>query len=129
EQNGAPQQGQQYPPQAQPYPQQAQPYPPQGQPQYVAQPVYIQQAPSNGLAVTSMVLGIVAVVFSWFWILGLPLGVAAVVTGHLGVNKSKFSGGAGNGQAVAGLVTGYIAAAFGIFLLIITIIAATTVGS
>jgi hypothetical protein len=84
------------------------------------QPYYvqIQKPPSNGLAITSMILGIVALVIG-VWALIPFLGVLAAVTGffpaviavilgHIGIARARQMGGTGRGQAMAGLVTGYI---------------------
>ena len=64
-----------------------------------------------GLAVASLVLGIVGLVF--FCISILP-GLPAVVCGHLALSKIKRSGNTlyGRGMAIAGLCMGYIAILF-----------------
>lgn len=66
----------------------------------------VPAAPTSGLAITSMILGILS--------LGtclVPLGIFAVIFGHASLLKIKRSGSGltGRGMAVAGLVTGYIA--------------------
>lgn len=70
---------------------------------YVGQPpVQYVQSSTNGLAVTSLVLGIVGL---------LTFGVvsiAAIITGHLALSGQKARDGFGRGQAVAGLVMGYL---------------------
>lgn len=81
----------------------------------------IVKPPSNGQAVTSLVLGIVGIVFGiWTWIpiLGLflafiagPASLVAIILGHLGVSQAKRVNGLGNGQALAGLTLGYITTA------------------
>jgi len=84
------------------------------------QPYYvqIQRPPSNGLAITSMILGIVALVIG-VWALIPFLGifaaatgffpaVIAVILGHIGMARARQMAGTGRGQAMAGLVTGYI---------------------
>jgi hypothetical protein len=84
------------------------------------QPYYvqIQKPPSNGLAITSMILGIVAIVIG-VWALIPFLGIFAAVTGflpaviavilgHIGTLRARQMSGTGRGQAMAGLVTGYI---------------------
>ena len=76
--------------------------------------IYIQQssAPSNptsGLAIASMVLGILSLVVSCFGVVGIICGILAVIFG-------------GKGMAIAGLVCGIIA-------LIPSIIVISTVGS
>lgn len=73
------------------------------QPQYVV----LERAPTSGLAVASMVLGIVGL------LVGLcsfgVLSFVAVGAGHLAlVQDVKRLGKSGKGMAVAGLVLGYI---------------------
>lgn len=80
-----------YPPQ----PQQPQYYPPQ-QPQQ-----------SNGLAVTSMVIGIVSVPGICIPYLGWVLPILAVIFGGVGLRKAN-QGASGKGMAIAGLVLGVI---------------------
>lgn len=41
-------------------------------------------------------------------IIGGPLGIAAVIIGHLGLKKAAELGDVGKGAAVTGLATGYI---------------------
>ena len=74
--------------------------------QMYQQPYQPQQPqPGKGLAITSMVLGIVSVVLFWIPyvdILTLLLGIAALVMGIIAGKKAK------NGMAVAGIVLGII---------------------
>jgi Domain of unknown function (DUF4190) len=92
------------------------PDPPVAQPQNAMQyaaPVMMYRPPTNGLAVTSLVSGIVS------WVM-CPLvgGVVAVVTGHMAHGQIKTSGESGAGMATAGLVLGYIhLAAWAVFTL------------
>lgn len=76
--------------------------------QYTGQPVYqqpVQPQPSKGLAIASMVLGIVALVLSCCVpYLPVLLSLLAVILG--GVSLSKKMG--GKGMAIAGLVCGII---------------------
>ncbi len=62
-----------------------------------------------GLALASLILGIVGIVLCF----GPVAGVPGVVCGHLALSKIRNSGGAlhGEGLALAGLITGYIAIA------------------
>ncbi|MGF3056780.1 DUF4190 domain-containing protein [Microbacterium sp. YY-01] len=88
----------------------------------------IIKPPSNGMAVTSLVLGIVAIVvgiWSFVPILGLIAAffgflpaVLAVIFGHVGVKNSKTSG-VGKGAAVTGLVLGYVT--LGVILLTVVL--------
>jgi hypothetical protein len=75
-------------------------------------------ARTSGLAIASMVLGIV-----WIFWLG---SILAVIFGHVALSQIKRSMGtlSGRGMAIAGLVLGYV----GIAVLIATIAAAAIVG-
>lgn len=88
---------------------------PYSQQQVIYQSVVRQ--PSNGMAVTALVLGIVAIVFG-IWIpipiFGLFMmfvaflpAVLAVVFGHVGLNNSARAG-VGRSGAITGLVLGYL---------------------
>ena len=71
-----------------------------------------QPPPASGMAVASLVLGIVALVF---FPLGLMLGVPAVMCGHVGWGaihtEPELVG--GKGMVVAGLITGYLGIVIG----------------
>ena len=69
--------------------------------------------PKNcGLAVWSLVLGILAIVLSVVCI-GPLLGIPAVICGHMAYSRIKRSAGAlsGEGLALGGLITGYVSIA------------------
>ena len=70
---------------------------------------YAAPVPTDGLAITSMVCGILSIVISCMYI-GVLLGIPAVITGHLSLKKINNSPVAigGKGMAIAGLVTGYL---------------------
>lgn len=66
--------------------------------------------PSNGLAIASLVCGLVAFLACFFWCLSMPLAIAAIITGHMASAKirrdpSRFTG---KGLARTGLITGYL---------------------
>jgi Domain of unknown function (DUF4190) len=63
-----------------------------------------EQRRTNGLAIASMVLGIV-----WIWWIG---SILAVIFGHIALSQIKGRGEGGRGMAIAGLVLGYIGIAF-----------------
>lgn len=94
------------------------PMPPQMPPQYVP---YGQMSPymqtrTNGLAIASLVLGII-----WcYWV----TSVLAVVFGHIALSQIKRSNGtqSGRGMAIAGLVLGYVWLAL-LVVLIVAVIA------
>jgi hypothetical protein len=75
------------------------------------------QPKTSGLAITSLILGILSLVLS-FLCLSI-LAIPGVICGHLALSKIKQSGGAlsGHGLAVGGLVTGYIGIAVMIFII------------
>ncbi len=69
---------------------------------------------SSGLAITSLVLGILSL--TCFWIL---TGIPAVICGHIAHSRIKRSAGAlrGSGLAIAGFVMGYIGIALSFLVL------------
>lgn len=93
--------------------------------QLAPQPIAYQPqpaaAPSNGVALTAMILGIVGA-FVGFWAIipitgyfssafGFPLALAAVICGHIGRGRSKRVNGVGRIQALVGFILGYLAIA------------------
>lgn len=78
---------------------------------------------TDGFAITSMVLGIIAVLSCYFG--GIP-GIIAVIFGHISLGKFKKSPNlGGKGMAIAGVVCGYIGIAFSIISIIIGIYVAS----
>src|SRR5579862_7388309 len=68
---------------------------------------YGPPAKNSGMAIASMVLGIVAIPLTCLWI-GLPIGIVALVLGIIalvGINKDPLRRG-GKGFAITGIVTG-----------------------
>jgi predicted small integral membrane protein len=89
---------------------------PYGQPPTGQMPT---QAPSNGMATTAMVLGIVALVTFWFCGLGSLLGVIAIVLGALGMSAAKkLPGEPLIGRAKAGLIMGIVSVVLSVIFLI-----------
>lgn len=74
--------------------------PPMQQVTYVQQ---IQTSPTNGLAIASMVLGIV-----WVWWIG---SILALIFGIVARKQIKERGQRGDGMAIAGIVLGCVGAA------------------
>ncbi|MGO8687118.1 MAG: DUF4190 domain-containing protein [Candidatus Dormibacteria bacterium] len=91
----------------------AQPAYPYGGPPPYDQPFPYQQT-GNGVALTSMVLGLVGVVLSWLPIFDFVFAVLAIVFGTLGISSADRRGGAGKGMAVAGVVLGVVTLAISI---------------
>ena len=64
-------------------------------------------APTSGLAIASMVCGIVGLFMCW---LGIVASIPAVICGHMSLKQinNALTPVGGRGMAIAGLVTGYI---------------------
>lgn len=89
-------------------PQSSHPQPHGHQQQWATPPQvhYVVSQPSpgtNGLAIASMVLGIL-----WLYWIG---SILAVIFGHIALSQHKRSQQGGKGMAIAGLVLGYIGVA------------------
>ncbi len=93
---------------------QTQPYLPPGQRGYPYPPYGVPPnlsfGQSNGMAITSLVVGILALVMCWFPLADLVLAVPALVFGGVGLSRAERSGGSGRGMAIAGLSLGGLAA-------------------
>ena len=81
-------------------------------------PAYPVKAKTNGLALASMILGIVGITVGLCLIFFPVMPILAVVFGHLGLSQTRTTGAPGRGYAIAGLVTGYIGIALAILWLI-----------
>lgn len=87
----------------------------QPQQQYVYQTVV--KPPTNGMAVTSLILGIVAIVAGvwapipfvglFFSFVAFLPALLAIIFGHIGYSTAKKNG-VGKGQAITGLILGYL---------------------
>lgn len=80
-------------------------------------PVPSQPPPADGKAITAMVLGIVSVVLCCIPAVGPACGTIAIVLFAKFNTAYNLSGQqlGGRGMAIAGLITGIIGAAFGLF--------------
>lgn len=74
----------------------------------------VPQEGPKGLAIASMVLGILGVVFFCVPILNLILGLLALILGGVSLVKKA----AGKGMAIAGLVCGILATIWGIYYIV-----------
>lgn len=101
-----------YPPPPNPY---AAPYPgPYGGMQMYPNAGYpLPAGKQNSLGLLSMILGIMSVPLACCY-LGLPVGIAAVVTGWLGQQKVEQRLADNRGQALAGMICGAIGALLGL---------------
>lgn len=88
-----------------------------------------QQSPpssTNGLAIASLVVGILAL-FTGFFFLGGVLGLIAIGLGIGGISAAKRTGG-GKGLAIGGIVTGVLGIVIAIGVLIFGVLAANVIG-
>jgi hypothetical protein len=85
------------------------------------QPGYPPQQPqTNGLAVAALVCGIIALLLSWIPLinfLSIILGVAAVITGIMGIRRANDPRYGQRGLAIGGLATGGVALVVAIAML------------
>ncbi|SIN20031.1 DUF4190 domain-containing protein [Micromonospora cremea] len=111
----------QQPPYQDPYGQQQQP--PYGAPTYPNAGYPQQQGQNNTLGLVSMILGIASIPLVCCLYLGIPLGIAGVVTGYLARQKVAQGQASNAGQAKAGLICGAVGVGLGILLLILSVVA------
>jgi len=75
---------------------------------------------TNGLAVTSLVLGILS------FFTNILTGIPAVITGHMALGRIKQNPAmSGRGLAITGLVLGYLSIAFFVVIILLVIIGAS----
>jgi len=96
-------------------------------PGYATAPGYRPPAKpkNNGLAIASLVLGILSVVFFCAWFFPV-MPILAVIFGHIALSQIRKQGTGGRGFAIAGLVTGYIGLAITVVLIILMIFGTVT---
>jgi len=76
-------------------------------------------SPSSGMAMGSMICGILAFLGCFVWCLSIPLALVAIVLGHMTgarikADPARFGG---KGMAMTGLITGYLAILFAVLFL------------
>jgi hypothetical protein len=81
--------------------------------------------PTNGLAIASMVVSILAAVGLCMYGLGGWIGIVGAILGHVARRQTRERGDAGEGMALAGIIVGWIAA--GIALIATGIIVAAII--
>lgn len=85
------------------------PHPPMGYPQppYYQQHVVVASSPpTSGLAVASMIFGLIGF-FGGFCLFGVPC-LVAVALGHAALRETKGGTKGGHGMAITGLILGYL---------------------
>lgn len=103
-------------------------------PYYNPSPNYRPAPRTNGMAVASLVLGVLSIFFVFCYGLGVILAILAIVFGAISQGAIKRSGGAetGSGYAVAGLVIGIVVLFLFmllVFLIIFGVFAASSISS
>ena len=84
--------------------------------QYQYQNTQVPQEPkkNSGMAVASMVLGIVSIIISCFYYLALPAAIVGLVLGIISIKGGK----GGKGMAIAGIIMCSISILIGILLIV-----------
>lgn len=130
------------PPPSQGYPQQptAGGYPPPPQPQYQpgAYPPAPPQpysgftpppaAPKNGMGITALVLAIIGLVTSASVVLGIVLGLVAVILGFMARGRVKRGEATNGGVALAGILLGLLSIIAGVVFIVIYVAVFNEVG-
>ncbi len=80
---------------------------PAGRPVDYSNPMHVYP-PAPGLAVASMVLGIVSIPTCFAWGLGIIPGILAVIFGFVARSQGAVGSRPGSGQALAGIILGMI---------------------
>jgi hypothetical protein len=88
-----------------------------------AAPAPVGPQPTNGLAIASLVTGIVAFVFGWALFFGFLVGATAIVLGIIGLKKPG-----GKGLSIAGIVTGGVGALWSVVISIFFILGLLALG-
>ncbi len=73
-----------------------------------------QSVPGKGMAIASLILGIVSLALCLYWFIALPAGIVAVVLGVISRKR-----GVGAGLSLAGIITGAIGAVLALIIAIL----------
>jgi hypothetical protein len=74
--------------------------------------------PSNTFGLLSMIFGIISIPLLCCLYIGLPVGIAAVVLGIIGINKANTGEADNKGMSIAGVACGGSAALLGLLWLV-----------
>ncbi|MBS45236.1 MAG: DUF4190 domain-containing protein [Nocardioides sp.] len=66
------------------------------------------QSGGKGMAITALVLGILAVLSFWTVLGGIVFGLIAIVLGIIGASRAKKGKAGGRGMSIAGAITGLL---------------------
>lgn len=75
---------------------------------YAGEPA-VRRKGGAGMGIAALLLGILAFVLSWVPILGIILGVIAIIVGLVARGRAKRINGSGRGSGVAGAILGLLA--------------------
>lgn len=80
--------------------------------------------PTSGLAIASMITGILSLVSFLVCAVGAVLAIPGIICGHMSLAEIRRSGGQvqGRGMAIAGLVTSYVTVAIGVVMLVFVLL-------
>jgi len=97
-------------------------------------PVTYQTPPPNaqanqGMAIASLICGILSLVTFCGWYLSVPLGVVAIVLGQMAKGKVARGEGGGGGLAKAGVICGAIGVALSVLITILAVVGFSLFGS
>lgn len=93
-----------------------------GQPGYPGYPGQEPKTGTNGLAIASLVCGILAIPLACLiGLFSIPLPIAAIITGVMGMKQTKQTGQQGYGMALAGTILGGVVLVLVVILVIIGI--------
>jgi phage FluMu protein Com len=84
-----------------------------------------QAGASNGLAIASLITGILSIPLNCVYCGGVPLAIAAIVTGAISLSQCKRGEATGKGMATAGIVS----AVSGLVLMLVIVVVLVIVGA
>ena len=90
-------------------------------PRYNWQPTYSQ--PMNGMAIASLVLGILSLCSFCVWFAAVPLGLLAVIFGFMGKKDSS------TGLATAGIVCGFLGLLVSVGLILLVVLGGSSIAN
>jgi hypothetical protein len=102
------------------------PAPPSGPP-----PMYQPPPPGKpqGMAIASMVLGVVGLLSFCNWRISIPCAVLAIVLGFVAKGKIKSGEAGGDGMVKAGIILGFVSVALSLIVTLLFIAGVSFIGS
>jgi Domain of unknown function (DUF4190) len=97
-----------------------------GYPGYAPYPIAQK---TNGLAIAAMVVSITAIPLLFCYLAGGLVGIAGAIMGHVARRQLRERNEGGSGMALAAIITGWIATALAVLLLVLVIIGFALIGS